>query len=59
MLRLDRGSARGWEEVGDAEVFVRKWWSRPGPANAATSSGTEKKEHALLADLPPVEGTPR
>lgn len=33
--------------------------SGPGLCDAATSAGTEKKEHALLADLPLVEGTPR
>lgn len=49
----------GCREVGDAGVVVREPWSSPGPANAATSSRTEKKEHALLADLPLVEGTPR
>jgi len=46
----------GW---GCLSVFD-EWWSRPGPAHAAAAaSGTEKKEHALLADLPPVEGPPR
>lgn len=49
----------GLEEPGDAGVVVSEPWSSPGPANAATSSGTEEKEHALLADLPLVEGTPR
>lgn len=57
--RLDQGSAKGWKEAGNAGVLVSEWWSRPGPANAATSSGAEEEEHALLADLPPVEGTPR
>lgn len=49
----------GWKEAGDAGVVVSEPWSSPAPANAASSSGTEEKEHALLADLPPVEGTPR
>lgn len=49
----------GWREVGDAGVVVSELWNSPGPAHAATSFGTEEKEHALLADLPLVEGTPR
>lgn len=59
MRRLVRGGAGAAEEVGDAGAVVSEPWSSPGPANAATSAGTEKKEHALLTDLPLVEGTPR
>lgn len=54
-IKVGLGVAGGWECRSSCE-WTR---SRPGPSDVAASAGTEEKEHALLADLPPVEGTPR
>lgn len=58
-IKAGLSSSRGWKKSDDFGVVVTQWRKVSGLANAATSSGTEKKEHALFANLAPTEGTPR